>query len=487
MLDALIAWLEANDAILGSVASVVGLGSLFFVNGAQVFRRAFANLWSMGKEKKQDDAPKAGRIGPDADDRRGRCPTVAVLPLNAMSDDAAHGYLADGMTEDIITLLSRNQALRVIARNSTFAYKGQHFDIRKIGSELGATYVVEGSVRRVGAKVRVTVQLIEAAGGSHVWAASFDRAVDEIAELQDEVTQGIVSSLQPELFKAETTRISRRRIENLEAWELVHQALAPMYFGFHHNRSTKESERLARRALELEPDNARAHAVLAWALGNQSMDGLYANDPQGRARLLEEATTHARKALAIERHDPLILYCWGAVLSYDGRPQQSISVLREALVQDPNNVQAMAFLGNTLARTGEAREGMTLIERAMSLSPNDPRRYLWSGYLSWAHARRGEFKQAYAWAHTSVHLHDRFFFGWFLVAVSAAAIGKQDEADEAMRHVLALEPGFSMAGYAKQAMTFGEDPQMLAQLIDRIGTLSPITAAAQEPAEQVSG
>ncbi|MFT4564541.1 MAG: adenylate cyclase [Gammaproteobacteria bacterium] len=294
---------------------------------------------------------------------RAGSPTIAVLPFTTMSGDTEHEWLSDGMTEDIITLLARSPAMQVIARNSTFQYKGQSVDIRQVGEELGAHFVVEGSVRPVGDRIRVTVQLIDAESGSHVWADKYDRPTADIFTLQDEVTTKIASSLGDELFKVESIRASQARPENLDAWGKTWRADA--------NWSVED----AREAVSLDESYARAHAVLG---RNLSMSLLKSSrDPVA----FKEAIREARLGAELAPDDVIVLTHLGVTLLWSGDPKQALVILQRVPSMSPSYAEGFLWYGDALIHNGRPAEGLPLVERALELTPNG-RMVAWSGYTN---------------------------------------------------------------------------------------------------------
>ena len=231
--------------------------------------------------------------------------SIAVLPLECMSDSRDYDYLADGMTEDIITLLARIPGFLVIARNSTFCYKGQHCDIRQVGRELGVRYVVEGSLRPIGDRLRVTIQLIEAESGNHLWADRFDRTADDLFDVQDEVTTAIVARLEPELTRAEFESIRRRPPADLGAWDYYRQASGILALKGWHEATFTEGAELCRKAIALDPDFAPARAMLSLLLAIGHLVGYVASP--------DEALKEADLALALDSDNSVVLGNAGVV------------------------------------------------------------------------------------------------------------------------------------------------------------------------------
>ena len=458
-LDVVRAWLEGNATLLGALASVAAVVALFLTNGTQLIRRKFgsANSASPVPPANPGTGPGAGNAAEVPKPVLDR-PSIAVLPFTNMSSNADHEYLADGLTEDIITQLSRITGFFVIARNSTFAYKGLSPDIRQVGRELGVRFVVEGSVRVIGQRMRVTVQLIESDGGTHLWAENVDRPLDELFELQDELTRGIVSSIQPQVLRAEAARVRSKPPESLEAWELVHQAFGRMLSGFGGSEKPTDSIELGRRAIKLDPGYARAHAVLAWALANNSLDLHNKNSEHDE---LAEALEHGARAVALDRDDPMVLYCWSVALLYSRRTTEGIDALERAVALDPNDAQALAFLGNALNFTDRYDEGIAKINQAMRLSPRDPRSYLWCNYLAMAYMDMEQHAEAASWGKKCVAQNAQYVWGWFVIARSQHILGNQQESQAALVQVRRLWPEFSLKNYEARARMRSEPEDLI--------------------------
>ena len=295
--------------------------------------------------------------------------SLAVLPLANMSERAELEHLADGLTEDIITLLSRLPGFLVIARNSSFMYKGKAPDIREVGRELNVRYVVEGSLRPVGEQIRVTIQLIEAETGNHLWAERFDQPADSIDALQDEITLRIAVRLEPELAKAEIATIKRRGSDNMDAWACYNQANGVLSLKGWHRETFEEAIRLLRRAITLDPEFALAHAYLSLVFAMSHMFGLTPEEESSETR----AVAAAEQAMDIDGRDPSVLGFAGCALCDLGRLDRGIGILEQAIEADPSNAQAWIALGTATLRAGKARRGIELLRHGMKISPLDNR------------------------------------------------------------------------------------------------------------------
>ncbi len=367
-------------------------------------------------------------------------PVVAVLPLNNMSADEEQGYLAEGMTEDIITALARSADMDVIARNSTFVYKGTTPDIRQVGKDLGARYVVEGSLRKVGERVRVTVQLIEAATGSHVWAENYDRPLSDIFAIQDEVSSGIASALGYAITVAEIDAANRASTDNLDAWGLVARSLSA---AFQFNRETStESVNFARKAVALDPNYAAAHARLASALVRRPINNFSENPEQD----LIEAKTSIERAMQLAPNDAGVLAEYGHVLCFSGRSDEAVPVLERALALCPSNAIAIAHYGYALGMAGHD-EGQDELARSTHLLPNAQylyRIYFWRGTLF---VITRDFAKGEENLRQSISIFRGFHTAWMSFATSLVLQGKTEEALAAIAEILLLMPDMLVEKY----------------------------------------
>ncbi|MEJ2122956.1 MAG: tetratricopeptide repeat protein, partial [Alphaproteobacteria bacterium] len=293
-------------------------------------------------------------------------PSLAVLPFANMSGDPEQEYFSDGIAEDIITDLSRFGSLFVIARNSSFQYKGRSPKIQRVGRELGVRYVVEGSVRKAGHRVRITAQLIEAESGKHLWADRYDRDLDDIFTVQDEVTNAIVTAVEPTIGSAERDRVRRKPPESLDAWESYQRGLWSLYRFTH--RENIEAQSFFRRAIELDSEFAPAHAGLAHAIYISVMLGFVAN----LASVFGEARASAQRAVTLDDDDALAHAMMGRIHLLAGDLDEAISACRTALTLNPNLALAHYGLGGPLNWSGRHEEAIVELNKAIRLSPRDP-------------------------------------------------------------------------------------------------------------------
>ena len=369
-------------------------------------------------------------------------PSIAVLPFDNMSGDSEQEYFADGVSEDLITALSKIRWFFVIARNSTFTYKGQAVEVTRVADELGVRYVIEGSVRKAGSRVRISAQLIDATTGRHVWAERYDRSLVDIFELQDEMTQTIAGAVEPELSAAERERAARKPPENLDAWEIYQRGLWHMW-SFAKD-DVAEAQRLFCQVHELDPAFATPYAFESYCHFLDVVLG-YAEVP---AESLEVALTVAKKALALDDKDPVAYFALGRVYMMRGEHDASVGELEKALDLSPSFAQAHHGLGFALVLSGRLEEGAEELYKAIRLSPRDP--ILWGtmAFCSVTCNLLQQFEAAADWAQKSVHeprVADGSYWPYAVLASALGNLGQIAEAREAINEALRRKPDVSLA------------------------------------------
>lgn len=363
-------------------------------------------------------------------------PSLAVLPLDILSDRRDFELLADGLVEDLTTLLARIPGFFVISRNSSVAYKGRARDVRVVGRELGVRYVVEGSLRPVGTALRLTIQLIEAETGNQLWAERFDRLEAEFGALQDQVTLGIVARLEPELARAEIEVIKRRPPANRDAWAYFQQASGLLALKGWHQNTFAEATCLLESALELDPDFALAHAYLALILAVGHMFGLHGNDDEVTARALAAA----EQAIAIDGRSSSVLGFAGCALCDMGELARGIDLLEQAIESDASNAQAWAALGTALIRAGKARRGVERLRHGIRISPLDNRAAYWGTNLAYALFRLRDLDGAEAEARLACRRDGKLYMARVVLALILGHRGRLAEARATMGEALRVRP-----------------------------------------------
>ena len=375
-------------------------------------------------------------------------PSIAVLPFANMSGDPEQEYFADGMVEDIITGLSRIHWLLVIARNSSFTYKGRNVDVKQVGRELGVRYVLEGSVRKAGDRVRITTQLIEATTGAHVWAERYERSLGDIFVVQDEITLSAVGAIEPSLRDAEIERVKRKRPDNLGAYDLVLRALPHAYAAM--PDEARIAAPLLERALALEPDYGLAHGYLS--LCYEIVFARGGHDPV----IAAAAVRHARAAIAHGGDDAtaLALGAFTIALVEHDLPA-AIEAFETALALSPSSSIACIFGGVAMGWAGEAERALKWGEQALRLSPFDRVNYSAYQALALGHFMNRRYQEAANAARRAAQGNPGFSIMHMLLAASLAAQGRVAEAKAPAARVLALQPNFTIerhcAGFAVPA------------------------------------
>jgi adenylate cyclase len=364
-------------------------------------------------------------------------PSIAVLPFVNMSADAEQEYFSDGITEDIITELSKFRSLFVIARTSSFAFKEQALGTREISQKLGVRYVVEGSVRRAGKQLRITAQLIDAASNAHLWAERYDRQLEDIFAVQDEVTRAIVSAIEPELASAERGRARRKLPENLDAWECYQRGLWHLY-QYRADDSTKAQE-FFQRAIEFDPNFAPPHAALGYALYYEVIEGL-ASAPDD---WLSRAKQAAKSAISLDERDSFGHMVLGRLLLVNGEYDASIAACDTALALNPNDANAHFGQGLTLCFAGRPEAAIPKVDQVLRLNPHDPGAwaYLWlkNHALTLLHC----YDEALIWGKKAVQRPNATLWAFAGEAVALAHLGRIDEARTALNQALAIKPDLS--------------------------------------------
>ena len=364
-------------------------------------------------------------------------PSIAVLPFANMSGDPEQEFFADGITEDIITLLAGWRAFPVIARTSTFTYKGRTVDIRKVGGELGVRYIVEGSVRKSSRRVRVTAQLIQADTGHHIMAERCDRDLTDLFELQDEIATAIAGAIEPELFKFERERIAERPQLSGNAYELYQRGM------WHHYRHTKEdnikAQTFFRHALAIDAQYPQAAAALAIAVCNAAYLA-WAEDAEGN---YAESYELAQRAVALDARYPVARFALALVSAWTGRFDRSVVEYQETVNLNPSYAAAHVMLGSSFTYRGQPEKGIASVEKGIRLSPCDQRLFMWLPPLAAAHYQLGHYAEAVEIGRRSWTLNRNWPIGLTYVVAALAQLGQVEEAQATLADLKGLDPNLS--------------------------------------------
>jgi TolB-like protein/class 3 adenylate cyclase len=371
-------------------------------------------------------------------------PSIAVLPFTNMSGDPDQEYFADGTVEDIITALSRMTWLFVIARNSSFTYKGKAVDIRKVGRELGVRYVLEGSVRKAGNKVRITGQLIDASTGMHLWADRFDGNLENIFDLQDEVTTNVVGAISPKLELAEIERARRKPTNKLAAYDYFLRGMANVYQGT--KQSNLEALQNFQQAINVDENFATAYGMCANCYVWRKSNGWMANREAESA----EAERLARAAARCGANDPVALGHAGFALAYvAGALDDGADLIERALALNANLAMTWRFSGWVKIFRGEPEVAVDHLKRAIRLSPLDPLIFIVQNGIVLAHFLTGRYEEALSWAQRTLRQNPNYAAAIIMAAVSAAMAGRADEARKAVGRLHQIDPTAAISNFAQ--------------------------------------
>jgi TolB-like protein/class 3 adenylate cyclase len=373
-------------------------------------------------------------------------PSLAVLPFQNMSGDLEQEYFADGIVEEIITALSRVHWLFVIARNSSFTYKGRAVDIKLVGRELGVRYVLEGSVRKASNRVRITGQLVDATTGAHVWANRFDGALDDIFDLQDQVTASVVGAIEPRLQQAEIERAGRKPTESLDAYDYFLRGMA----GFHlfTRDSLLEARRLFQRATELDANYASAYGVAAWCVHLGKTNG-WLLDPE---REIAEGVSLARRAVAVGKDDPTALWSGGHSLAYlAAEVETGAAYIDRAIVLNPNLAAAWSVSGWLRIYLGEPASAIERLERSRRLSPLDPIAYMGYAGMALALVLADRYEEAVSWAAKARNEQPNWATSLRVAAIAYALSDRIVEAKETIARLREIDPTLRLSNVERVA------------------------------------
>jgi TolB-like protein/Flp pilus assembly protein TadD len=387
-------------------------------------------------ERREGRAAITAGEHPSSDPEAG--PSIAVLPFANLTNDPDQQYFADGLTEDIITRLSRFRWLFVTARNSSFTYRGRAVDVKEIGRELGVRYVLEGSVRRSGQQVRIGAQLADAANGAQAWAERYDVELVDFFALQDQITESVVAAIEPQLYAAEHLRLRSRQPESLDAWGFVMRAM-PHVWTWGSEKDIETAQGLLKQAKDIDPDYARANSLLAWTHAARVQLGW--GDPRQE---LAAALAMAQSAIEREPEDPWGRLAAGYVHMVARRSRPAVAELTEAIDRNPSLALAHVILGSTFGYAGMPDDGLHHLAIATRLSPRD---YTEAGNLAtqgMCHLMARRFPEAVALEQRAVQLRPHFGAAWRTLAAAAGLAGDIETAAAALAQAKRLHPSLSV-------------------------------------------
>ncbi|HEU0203408.1 MAG TPA: winged helix-turn-helix domain-containing protein [Burkholderiaceae bacterium] len=386
-------------------------------------------------------------------DFRGK-PTVAVLPFHNLSGKPEQDYFSDAISEDIITVLSRYRTLVVIARNSAFAFRARETELRHIGLDLGADYVVDGSVRRLGKRLRILAHLIETERGSLIWAEQYDCSVEELFDLQDQIAMTIAARMMPGIDTAESLRAQRKPPETWHVWDLFHLGMRRFYRFT--GADNLDAQRLFREALARDPDFAQAYASLSYAI----VLGMVYFDAEPEEARLAEATALARKGVEIDTQDAQVRFAYGRALLARRAYEDALAQLEVALELNPALPVVHCALGDSLACAERFDEALPYFEKAIALSPFDPHRWAFHAYGAFAHLLARRFEPAAVWAHRATRVPNCHYWAFAHRVAALGHLKRSDELQTAIAELKQLKPDFT-CGFAHRRLFYVREPAHL--------------------------
>jgi len=370
-------------------------------------------------------------------------PSIAVLPFNNLSGDPKQEYLSDGISEEIISALSSVPKLFVISRNSTFTYKGKSVKVQQVSEELGVRYVLEGSVKKSGDKIRVTAQLVDALNGHHLWAKRYDRNLKDIFAVQDEITKKIITAMQVKLTEGEQARAAARGTDNLEAYLKCLQA------NEHYNRGNIESQALAEQLVE---EAIALDSKYAWAYYAQARNTLWYvwhGTSKSPKQSLAEATELLQKAIALDHNLAEAHGLLGFTYAIERQHDKALAQGKKAVALNPNSAMAHLWLGKVYTFASRWEESILEYKKAIRLDPIPPGYYFWSLGLSCG--RAGQYDEAITWCEKAVHMEPDNLMARIMMTVVYSLSGRDEEARAQAAEVLRIDPDFSLEKFAKKA------------------------------------
>jgi TolB-like protein/cytochrome c-type biogenesis protein CcmH/NrfG len=392
-----------------------------------------------GTDPPSDEIQEQSRMALPLPDR----PAIAVLPFINMSGDSEQEYFSDGISEDIITALSKLRWFFVIARNSSFIYKGKAVHMKQVGQELGVGYVIEGSVRKSGDRVRITVQLNDVATGSHIWAERYDRSIADVFAMQDEITEAIVAAIEPQVYAAENFRAKRKSPDSMDAWDLVMRALS------HYWRVTRQDNVVAQALLEkataIDPSYGQAHGVLATSHTFSAHMGW-----EDMPAAMPIAERSALAAIMADSEDPWAHHALGCVYLFARRFDDSLAEFELALKLNPNFSLAQGYYGLALSYCGRWEEADAAAGRALRLSPRDPFSAVYYGIAAYAQFSGRNYDEAIRLSREGIRQRSDFVGAHRVLTAAAGMAGQPDMARVSLQELQRVQPNISLTWLAGQ-------------------------------------
>lgn len=409
-----------------------------------------------GRQAAADSDAEEKRLGAAASaaSEHGGRPVVAILPFSNLSANPEWEHYADGMTEDITTALAKHRSLLVVARSSAFAFKDRDEELRQVGLELGADYVVEGSLHKISQRLRVTAHLVESASGRMMWVERYDIPVEEVFDVQDDITAMIASHIEPQIGTAERRRVESRNSRNFRAWDLFHLGTTHLYKAT--PQDNREAQRLLRRAVEYDPELAQGYALLSYAI---VLSMLYFDADPDEERL-REAQALARKGIELDDQDALIRFVLGRTLLARRRYASALEELKTSVDMNPALAIAHCGIGDSLAYEGRFEASFPHFQKAIDLSRHDPQRWAFHAYRALAHLFAGQFDQASDSALQATRVPNCHFWPFSHRLSALGHLGHRDEARAAMEDLLERKPDFTCEAARRRLFYVKDEAQL---------------------------
>jgi TolB-like protein/Tfp pilus assembly protein PilF len=402
--------------------------------------------------------PHAQQVFTPSSGARGK-PCIAVLPFDNLSSDPEQEYFSDGVSEDIIVALAKHRSLLVVARSSTFALKRQRGDVRHIGRDLGANYLVQGSVRRIGPRMRITAQLVETESGQQIWTEQYDRQLEDIFEVQGEIAATVAARIVPEIGNAEWALAEQKPLHAFEAWDFFH--LGTKHFYKWTADDNREAQRLFRRAIDIDPLLAQAYGFLSYSI---VLNMIYF-DAEPDDHLLNEAVEIAKRGAALDERDALIRFMYGRALLARKSYDEALGELKIAADLNPNLAVVYCGLGDSLAYEGRIDEAIPHFERAINLSPHDPLRWAFYSYRALAHLFARDFDLAEQWARRATRVPNCHYWGYSHRVAALGHLQRPDYLRAAVDDLRRVNPDFTCKA-ARRHLFYLKDPKQIALYIE---------------------
>jgi TolB-like protein/Flp pilus assembly protein TadD len=417
---------------------------------------------------------QAQRAQADAPAQEPTIPSLAVLPFQNMSGDPGQEYFADGIADDIITALSRFRSFAVIARNSSFTYKGRPVDVRQVAKDLDVRYVLEGSVRRAGKRLRINAQLVDASDGAHLWAQNFEGALDEVFDFQDSITQSVAMIVEPRIQAAELERSRQERPGSLATYDLYLRALPKLHTQVENDNA--EAYALLNEALKLEPDDALILAKSVWALGHRDAMGWPPIGPDDR----EKCAERARRASRLAPGDATVMaHCGVMLVHFIGDYDVGMAMVRAAAETNPNDMEVAFQAGIAHLHCGTIGDALACFHRAIRLSPRDSRSYFSLTGIAHAQMVLGHYGESLAWATRSLAINANFNPTYWMLVAANAHLGRMDEAHRRLDDFRRLAPGVTVAGICAGQPQM--NPRRMANIFDGLRLAGLAETPTREP------